>query len=65
MMFDEWWKQYLDNGGVTHFDLIANKESALAAWEAACEACAKICDEEASCEGIAQKCAEKIRGIMK
>lgn len=33
MMFDEWWKQYLDNGGVTHFDLIANKESALAAWD--------------------------------
>lgn len=29
------------------------------------EACAQLCDEEASCEGIAQRCAEKIRGIMK
>ena len=25
------------------------------------EACAELCDEEASCEGIAQRCAEKIR----
>ena len=31
------------------------------AWIAAHEACAKVCDAEASIEGIAQRCADAIR----
>jgi len=29
------------------------------------EECAKVCDEQATCEGIAQKCAQTIRSLYK
>ena len=35
MTFDEWWKQYIEQGGKSHFNICANEESAKAAWEAA------------------------------
>lgn len=59
MTFDDWAKTKLISkpGTVSYME-------AKAAWKAACEACAQLCDEEASCEGIAQKCAAKIRAMV-
>lgn len=52
MKFEEWWAQYLAEGGKTHFNICANEESARSAWDAAREACAKVCDEKAKAEII-------------
>lgn len=37
MTFNEWWESYLAEGGRTHFNICANRESAEAAWNAAME----------------------------
>lgn len=60
MDFDSWWKQYISEGGKSHFNITADKESAKAAWDAAIaaerEACAKAVegtrmpDWEESCD---------------
>lgn len=43
MTFDEWWKQYIEQGGKSHFNIYANEESAKAAWNAALEsACSRV-----------------------
>lgn len=63
MTFDEWWKvmkpaecdelkEYFVEAYLTGYDQAVRITK---------EACAELCDEEASCEGIAQRCAEKIR----
>lgn len=31
-LFEEWWKQYLADGGRKHFDIWANKEPCCNAW---------------------------------
>ena len=60
MTFDEWWK---DHG--IEFATPYEKNAAKKTWQAATlverEECAKVCDNEASIEGIAQKCADAIR----
>lgn len=40
MTFNDWLAQYLKAGGIEHFNLMADEESARAAWEAAYKACA-------------------------
>lgn len=70
MEFEEWWAQYLADGGRKHFNLTADKESSMAAWQAATlverEECAKVCDAHTVDDvlvnvGIAQSCATMIR----
>lgn len=65
MDFREWWAQYLDEGGKTHFNICANEESARLAWNAATleerEACAKLCDGIEYDYYRDNKCATAIR----
>ena len=38
MGFNEWWEQYLQQGGKSHFNIHADEESARAAWNGSIEA---------------------------
>ena len=60
MTFREWFYSALHRAKYTedHPAYLAAQE----AWEASHEECADICDQHASVEGIAQRCAEQIRG---
>jgi len=57
MTFDEWRDTYSKHG-------MMNEAMARAAWDAAIEACAKVCDEQAlepECPERAKYCADAIR----
>ena len=43
--FSEWWTEYLRQGGVTHFHIIADKESAIQGFQAAYQLQQKRIDE--------------------
>ena len=63
MTFESWWaSKYGRTADVSeaHYELMREAYCDGRADER--EACADICDQHASVEGIAQKCAEAIRG---
>lgn len=42
MSFEEWWTSYLAQGGVEHFNISADQESAKAAWSAKDSECQRL-----------------------
>jgi hypothetical protein len=46
MTFEQWWDAYIAEGGHTHFNIHADKESAKAAWDAAHDRCAELCEHQ-------------------